>query len=121
MVERSCVVYVMTFVTGSEARDGAAFSCKGSFNRQGCTFRMRKSRGLLQTGLMSGCAHLLVQQMQAAQGRLKALDRDLGDLKKRQAELTRQWEDEREDMQRLQRVKEEVERVNLEIQAVKCH
>eukprot|EP00191_Tetraselmis_sp_GSL018_P000977 CAMPEP_0177608272 /NCGR_PEP_ID=MMETSP0419_2-20121207/18379_1 /TAXON_ID=582737 /ORGANISM="Tetraselmis sp., Strain GSL018" /LENGTH=943 /DNA_ID=CAMNT_0019102943 /DNA_START=226 /DNA_END=3058 /DNA_ORIENTATION=- len=53
----------------------------------------------------------------AAEGRLKALDQNLGNLKARQAKLTEQWEAEREDMQRLQRIKEEVDRVNLEIQA----
>jgi len=53
----------------------------------------------------------------AAQGRLRALDRKLVNLKEEQAALTEQWEGEREDMNRLQRIKEEVDRVNLEIQA----
>lgn len=50
-------------------------------------------------------------------GRLDALDQELNALKEKQAALTEQWESEREDMQRLQQVKAEVDRVNLEIQA----
>jgi len=52
----------------------------------------------------------------AAKGRLAALDRDLEGLKSRQAKLNEQWEAERDDMQRLQSIREEVDRVNLEIQ-----
>ncbi|KAK9844153.1 hypothetical protein WJX81_006180 [Elliptochloris bilobata] len=53
----------------------------------------------------------------AAQARLKALDETLERLKKEQAELTEQWQREKEEMQRLQSIKNEIERVNLEIQA----
>jgi ATP-dependent Clp protease ATP-binding subunit ClpA len=53
----------------------------------------------------------------AAKGRLTALDRDLEGLKVRQAKLNEQWETERDEMQRLQSIREEVDRVNLEIQA----
>ena len=53
----------------------------------------------------------------AAQARLKALDETLQRLKAEQAELTEQWQREKEEMQRLQSIKNEIERVNLEIQA----
>ena len=54
--------------------------------------------------------------IRAAGGRLKGLDAQLKDLKKEQATLTQQWQGEKEQMNRLQSTREEIERVNLEIQ-----
>jgi len=52
-----------------------------------------------------------------AKQRLSQLDAQLGDLKKEQAELTKQWDREKEEMRRLQSIKNEIDRVNLEIQS----
>ena len=52
----------------------------------------------------------------ASKQRLQALDGQLKKLKGEQAELTKQWRGEKDDMERLQSVKEEIDRVNLEIQ-----
>jgi len=52
-----------------------------------------------------------------AKQRLGQLDAQLEDLKKEQAELTKQWEREKEEMRRLQSIKNEIDRVNLEIQS----
>ena len=52
-----------------------------------------------------------------AKQRLGQLDTQLNELKKEQAELTKQWEKEKEEMQRLQSIKNEIDRVNLEIQS----
>lgn len=54
-----------------------------------------------------------------AAGRLGALDRELDGLRQRQQALAAQWESERSDMMRLTQIKEEVERVNLEVQQVR--
>jgi septal ring factor EnvC (AmiA/AmiB activator) len=51
-----------------------------------------------------------------ARGRLKALDAELEELRNQQAELNAQWERERSSMTKLTQIKEEVERVNLEVQ-----
>lgn len=51
-----------------------------------------------------------------AAGRLKVLDKSLSDLKEDQKALSLQWETEKKEMESLQNVKEEIERVNLEIQ-----
>lgn len=53
----------------------------------------------------------------AAAGRLGGLDTELKQLKKQQKTLNSQWEGERQDMLRLQSTKEEIDRVNLEVQA----
>jgi len=53
----------------------------------------------------------------AAQARLRALDDTLARLKAEQAELTAQWQREKEEMRRLQSIKNEIDRVNLDIQA----
>jgi ATP-dependent Clp protease ATP-binding subunit ClpB len=50
--------------------------------------------------------------------RLKGLDEELEGLRERQGSLNAQWERERSDMLQLNNIKEEVERVNLEIQQV---
>lgn len=52
----------------------------------------------------------------ASKDRLNRLEAELSLLKERQAELTEQWEHEKTVMTRLQSVKEEIDRVNLEIQ-----
>jgi ATP-dependent Clp protease ATP-binding subunit ClpB len=52
----------------------------------------------------------------AAKGRLHVLDGQLAKLKEEQAKLTEQWQREKEDMDRLQGLKEEMDRVNMEIQ-----
>lgn len=52
----------------------------------------------------------------AAAGRLTVLDSQLKTLKKDQKLLNDQWEAEKQNMSRLQGIKEEVERVNIEIQ-----
>ncbi|XP_050227380.1 chaperone protein ClpB3, chloroplastic [Mercurialis annua] len=52
----------------------------------------------------------------ASKDRLSRLDAELSLLKKKQAELTEQWEHEKTVMTRLQSIKEEIDRVNLEIQ-----
>ena len=41
----------------------------------------------------------------SASSRLEALDKSLNELKREQAELTKQWERERDDMRRLQSIK----------------
>lgn len=53
----------------------------------------------------------------AAKGRLSTLDSQLQGLKKQQKDLNGRWEAERQDMLKLQSTKEEIERVNLEVQA----
>lgn len=60
---------------------------------------------------------LVLRSYRAAAGRLGDLDAVLGDLKRRQADLTEQWTAERDQMRSLQGLKEEIDRVNLEIQA----
>lgn len=52
----------------------------------------------------------------ASKDRLNRLEAELTLLKERQAELTEQWEHEKTVMTRIQSVKEEIDRVNLEIQ-----
>ena len=53
----------------------------------------------------------------AAAGRLKDLDDQLKGLKAKQADLTGQWNTEKDQMRSLQSIKEEIDRVNIEIQA----
>ncbi|KAJ9147557.1 hypothetical protein P3X46_029706 [Hevea brasiliensis] len=52
----------------------------------------------------------------ASKDRLSRLEAELSLLKKKQAELTEQWEHEKTVMTRIQSIKEEIDRVNLEIQ-----
>ncbi|CAH8327693.1 unnamed protein product [Eruca vesicaria subsp. sativa] len=52
----------------------------------------------------------------ASRERLNRIETELLLLKEKQAELTEQWEHERSVMSRLQSIKEEIDRVNLEIQ-----
>ncbi|KAF3789887.1 Chaperone protein [Nymphaea thermarum] len=52
----------------------------------------------------------------ASKDRLIRLEAELSLLKQRQAELTEQWEHEKTVMTRIQSIKEEIDRVNLEIQ-----
>uniref|UniRef100_A0A2P2PHQ8 Uncharacterized protein MANES_02G051600 n=1 Tax=Rhizophora mucronata TaxID=61149 RepID=A0A2P2PHQ8_RHIMU len=52
----------------------------------------------------------------ASKDRLSRLEAELSLLKKKQAELTEQWEHEKSVMTRIQSIKEEIDRVNLEIQ-----
>ena len=52
----------------------------------------------------------------ASRERLERLDAELRGLKERQQQLTEQWEREKSVMTRIQSIKEEVERVNVEIQ-----
>eukprot|EP00250_Pteridium_aquilinum_P008748 c18181_g1_i1 orf=270-3293(-) len=52
----------------------------------------------------------------ASRDRLSKLETELDSLKKRQKELTDQWEHEKSVMTRIQSIKEEVDRVNIEIQ-----
>ncbi|CAI0388269.1 unnamed protein product [Linum tenue] len=52
----------------------------------------------------------------ASKDRLSRLEGELSLLKKKQAELTEQWEHEKSVMTRMQSIKEEIDRVNLEIQ-----
>ncbi|KAF8090166.1 hypothetical protein N665_0483s0008 [Sinapis alba] len=52
----------------------------------------------------------------ASRERLSRIETELLSLKEKQAELTEQWEHERSVMSRLQSIKEEIDRVNLEIQ-----
>ena len=52
----------------------------------------------------------------AAASRLAALDADLRKLKEEQHTITEQWEKEREDMGKIQDLKAEIDRVNLEVQ-----
>ncbi|PNW86539.1 hypothetical protein CHLRE_02g090850v5 [Chlamydomonas reinhardtii] len=51
----------------------------------------------------------------AAAARLAALDAELDDLKEQQKVITGQWRKEKDDMGRVQDLKEEIERVNIEI------
>ncbi|CAN0924319.1 Chaperone protein ClpB3, chloroplastic [Linum grandiflorum] len=51
----------------------------------------------------------------ASKDRLSRLEDELAVLKKKQAELTEQWEHEKSVMTRIQSIKEEIDRVNLEI------
>ncbi|XP_051114676.1 chaperone protein ClpB3, chloroplastic [Andrographis paniculata] len=52
----------------------------------------------------------------ASKDRLNRLEAELSLLKQRQADLTEQWEHEKSVMTRIQSIKEEIDRVNLEIQ-----
>ncbi|MED6107623.1 Chaperone protein ClpB3, chloroplastic [Stylosanthes scabra] len=52
----------------------------------------------------------------ASRDRLNRLETELSLLKEKQAELTQQWEHEKSVMTRIQSIKEEIDRVNLEIQ-----
>uniref|UniRef100_A0A2N9GYD5 Clp R domain-containing protein n=1 Tax=Fagus sylvatica TaxID=28930 RepID=A0A2N9GYD5_FAGSY len=52
----------------------------------------------------------------ASKDRLNRLEAELALLKEKQAQLTEQWEHEKSVMTRLQSIKEEIDRVNLEIQ-----
>lgn len=52
----------------------------------------------------------------ASKDRLSRLEAELSLLKEKQAELTEQWEHEKSVMTRIQSIKEEIDRVNLEIQ-----
>ena len=77
------------------------------------------SAELLNNGLLTQQALCHMQAAAAdktAKQRLSQLDTQLNELKKEQAELTKQWEKEKEEMQRLQSIKNEIDRVNLEIQ-----
>lgn len=51
----------------------------------------------------------------SAASRLEALDGELGRLKEQQRVITEQWRREKADMSRVQDLKEEIERVNIEI------
>lgn len=51
----------------------------------------------------------------AAAARLAALDGELERLKETQRDITERWRKEKADMSRVQDLKEEIERVNLEI------
>ncbi len=51
----------------------------------------------------------------SAAARLEALDAELGRLKEQQRVITEQWQREKADMSRVQDLKEEIERVNIEI------
>lgn len=51
-----------------------------------------------------------------AASRLKSLEDELASMKEKQAELNARWEGERDDMTKVQRLREEIDRVNLEIQ-----
>mmetsp|Transcript_1435 Transcript_1435/g.3464 ORF Transcript_1435/g.3464 Transcript_1435/m.3464 type:complete len:965 (+) Transcript_1435:124-3018(+) len=53
----------------------------------------------------------------AAKSRLSLLDLELSQLKKDQTEITEKWQAEKREMSRVQDLKEEIERVNLEIAA----
>ncbi|KAF5836580.1 P-loop containing nucleoside triphosphate hydrolase protein [Dunaliella salina] len=53
----------------------------------------------------------------AAKSRLSLLDLELSQLKKDQAEITEKWQAEKQEMGRVQDLKEEIERVNLEVAA----
>ena len=53
----------------------------------------------------------------AAAGRLQGLDDQLKGLKAKQEELGSQWNAEKDQMRSLQSIKEEIDRVNIEIQA----
>ena len=55
----------------------------------------------------------------SAAARLTELDKELDGLRKRQFGLNAQWEGERDEMMKLSNIKEEVERVNLEVQQVR--
>ena len=60
--------------------------------------------------------------MRAGAGaRVKGIDEELEGLRAKQAELTAQWEKERSSMTKLTQIKEELERVNLEVQQVRPH
>lgn len=51
-----------------------------------------------------------------AAARLSSLEAELDGLKKHQMELNARWEEERDEMSKVQRLREEIDRVNLEIQ-----
>lgn len=51
----------------------------------------------------------------AAASRLAALDGELARLKEGQRDITERWRREKDDMSRVQDLKEEIERVNIEI------
>ncbi|VEP15887.1 protein disaggregation chaperone [Hyella patelloides LEGE 07179] len=51
-----------------------------------------------------------------SQERLQRLDKELADFKEEQSELNAQWQAEKEDIDKLNNFKEEIDRVNLEIQ-----
>ena len=51
-----------------------------------------------------------------AKTRLQGLDKELSKLKERQAELNAKWEEERDEMTKVQRLREEIDRVGIEIQ-----
>jgi ATP-dependent Clp protease ATP-binding subunit ClpB len=51
-----------------------------------------------------------------ASARLETLERELSQLKERQAELNARWEAERDEMTQVQRLREEIDRVGIEIQ-----
>ncbi|PZD71248.1 Chaperone protein ClpB 1 [Acaryochloris thomasi RCC1774] len=52
----------------------------------------------------------------ASKDRLKSLEKELADLKEEQSSLTTQWQSEKEGIDQLQVIKEEIDRVNIEIQ-----
>jgi ATP-dependent Clp protease ATP-binding subunit ClpB len=56
---------------------------------------------------------------QGAAARLAALDRELEGLREQQSKLAAQWESERDIMNKLAQIKEEIDRVNLEVQQVR--
>ena len=94
--------------------------------RQKLALNFQCSEDMLQR-LMTASLQILQLEMErlslakavsdrASKQRLQALDSQLKKLKGEQADLTKQWRGEKDDMERLQSVKEEIDRVNLEIQ-----
>ena len=62
----------------------------------------------------TSCLNLICR---GAAGRLKGLDDQLKGLKSQQDDLNAQWNAEKDQMRSLQGIKEEIDRVNLEIQS----
>jgi len=56
------------------------------------------------------------QSVSGAASRLEILNNQSRNLKKEQKKMSDQWETEKQHMSRLQKIKEEVDRVNIEIQ-----
>ncbi len=90
---------------------------------KGSSSEVRHARRKLETVRRRRCARAdpaaaaAQAHDRAAQARLRALDDTLARLKAEQAELTTQWQREKEEMRRLQSIKNEIDRVNLDIQA----
>ncbi|MGB7413422.1 MAG: ATP-dependent chaperone ClpB [Thermosynechococcaceae cyanobacterium] len=55
----------------------------------------------------------------ASKDRLESLEKELADLKEEQSSLTTQWQAEKEGIDQLQAIKEEIDRVNIKIQKAK--